>query len=65
MDKKEIQTSIKSYEKRLESRKADVIRFVTDGSWWNAQTAMGECIGFEAVIAELKFQLEVMEVNNA
>ena len=64
MDKSFIITSIKSYKKRLEGRKEDAIAAIRDGAMWSAQIALGECIGFEATIAELEFQLEVMEVND-
>lgn len=64
MNQKDIQTSIKSYRKRLEGRKEDAIAAIRDGSMWTAQIALGECIGFEAVIAELEFQLEAMEVDD-
>jgi|GEM_PF-2253739 len=69
MTAKDIETSIKSYQKRLEGRKEDAIVAIRDGAMWTAQIALGECIGFEAVISELEFQLEfqleVMEADNA
>lgn len=58
-------TDIKSFEARLELRKADAIKSIEEGNWLTAQNAMNDCIGFEAVIAELKFQCERMEVENA
>lgn len=61
MDVDFVKTSIKSYKKRLEGRKEDAIAAIRDGAMWTAQIALGECIGFEATIAELEFQLEVME----
>ena len=61
----DIRTSIKSYKKRLEGRKEDAIAAIRDGAMWTAQIALGECIGFEAVIEELEFQLEVMGVEHA
>lgn len=64
MDKDFIITSIGSYKKRLEGRKEDAIAAIRDGAMWTAQIALGECIGFEATIAELEFQLEVMEAND-
>lgn len=64
MTKKEIQASIKSYQKRLEGRKEDAIASIREGSMWTAQIALGECIGYEAVINELEFQLECMEVED-
>lgn len=64
MDKDFIITSIKSYKKRLEGRKEDAIVAIRDGAMWTAQIALGECIGFEATIAELEFQLECMEAND-
>ena len=64
MNRKDIETSIKSYSKRLEERKADVVANIQAGSYWAAQIALGECMGFEAVIRELEFQLECMEVNH-
>lgn len=64
MDKDFIITSIKSYKKRLEGRKEDAIAAIREGAMWSAQIALGECIGFEATIAELEFQLEVIEVND-
>ena len=57
-------TSIKSYKKRLEGRKEDAIAAIREGALWTAQIALGECIGFEAAINELEFQLEVLEVND-
>ena len=64
MTEKDITTSIKSHEFRLEQRKKDAIRAIREGSYWQAQIALGECIGYEAVINEMRFQLEVMEVEN-
>lgn len=64
MDVDFVKTSIKSYKKRLEGRKDAAIAAIKDGSYWVAEIALGECIGFEATIAELEFQLEVMEVND-
>jgi hypothetical protein len=63
MNKDLIITSIGSYKKRLEGRKEDAIAAIRDGAMWSAQIALGECIGFEAAIAELEFQLEAMEVT--
>lgn len=65
MTEKDIQTSIKSYKRRLEGRKEDAIVAIREGAMWTAQIALGECIGFEAVIEELEFQLECMEADNA
>lgn len=65
MDRKELETSIKSYKRRLEGRKEDAIVAIREGAMWTAQIALGECIGFEAVIGELEFQLERMEADNA
>lgn len=64
MNAKDIETSIKSYEKRLEGRKEDAIAAIRDGSLWGAQVAISECMGYEAVISELEYQLECMEVEN-
>ncbi len=64
MDRDYITTSIKSYKKRIEGRKEDAITAIRDGAMWTAQIALGECIGFEAAINELEFQLEVLEVND-
>lgn len=58
MDVDFVKTSIKSYKKRLEGRKEDAIAAIKDGSYWVAEIALGECIGFEATIAELEFQLD-------
>lgn len=58
-----LETGIGSYKHRLESRKNDVIEFVSKGQMWNAQIALGECIGFVAAIEELEFQLECMGVE--
>lgn len=63
MNRNDIEAGIGSYKYRLESRKNDVIEFVEKGQMWNAQIALGECIGYEAVIKELEFQLECMEVE--
>lgn len=59
-----IETSIKSYKKRLEDRKEEAIAAIRDEDMWTAQVALGECIGLKSVIAELEFQLEVTEVND-
>ena len=56
-------TDIKSFEARLESRKEDAIKAIEEGCWLAAQNAMNDCIGFEAVINELRFQSERMEVE--
>lgn len=63
MTASEIQTSVKSYQKRLEGRKEDAIVAIRDGSMWSAQIALGECIAYQAVIDELQFQLDDMEVT--
>ena len=65
MAEKDIQTSIKSYQKRLDERKKDAIEAINGNHLWAAQLALSECSGFEAVISELEFQLECMEVSNA
>lgn len=64
MDNDYVETSIKSFKARLKQRKDDVIAAVRDDSYWVAQTALNDCVAYEAVIAELEFQLEVAEVNN-
>ncbi len=64
MIKDSLTRGIDSYKARLERRKKDVIDAVLNGSWWNAQIALGECIAFENVITELEYQLEAMEVND-
>ena len=57
-------TDVKSYRARLAMRKADAIKAIEDGAYLTAQNAMNDCIGFEAVITELVFQRERMEVEN-
>ena len=64
MDVDFVKTSIGSYKTRLKDREDAAIAAIKDGSYWVAEIALGECIGFEATIAELEFQLEVMEVND-
>lgn len=64
-DKDFMVTSIKSYKMRLKRRKQDAIEAILRDDMWNAQIALGECIGFEAAISELEFQIECMEVENA
>lgn len=64
MSKNFIITSIGSYKTRLKNRKADAIAAIKDDSYWTAQIALSDCIGFEAVIEELEFQLERAEVNH-
>lgn len=64
MTTEDIQTSIDSYKARLKERKAELVTFVMRDELWNAQIALGECIGFEACVKELEFQLMVMEVEN-
>lgn len=54
---------IDSYKARLERRKKDVIDAVLNESWWTAQIALGECITFDGIIAELEYQLEVAEIE--
>lgn len=63
MMKDSLTLGIDSYKARLERRKKDVIDAVLNGSWWNAQIALGECIAFEDVITELEYQLEVAEIE--
>ena len=58
-----IETSIGSFKTQLKNREADAIAAIKDGSYWTAQIALSECVGFEAVIKELEFQLEVMEAE--
>lgn len=65
MAAQDIRTSIKSYQKRLDERKKDAIEAINGNHLWAAQLALSECYGFEAVISELEFQLECMEVSNA
>lgn len=65
MDVKYLETSIGSYEFRLENRKADAMAATARGYFLSAQDALNDCIRFEAVIRELKHQQECMEVNNA
>jgi hypothetical protein len=64
MMKDSLTLGIDSYKARLERRKKDVIDAVLNGSWWNAEIALGECVAFEAVVKELEFHLEVMEAEN-
>lgn len=64
MDVDFVKTSISSYKTRLKEREADTIAAIKNGSYWTAQIALSECAGFKAVIEELEFQLEVMEVND-
>lgn len=64
MAKNDIKLGIGSFKARLERRKADAIKAISEGHYLAAQSAMNDCIGFEAVIEELEFQLEVMEVND-
>ena len=63
MDRKELETSIKSYKRRLEGRKEDAIAAIREGAMWTAQIMLGECLGYEAVINELEYQLDCMEVE--
>lgn len=64
IDKDFINTSIKSYQKRLEGRKEDAIVAIRQGAMWSAQVAIGECMGFQSAIAELEYQLELLEVDD-
>ena len=77
MDVDFVKTSIGSFKTRLKDREADAIAAIKDGyreadaiaaikdgSYWTAQIALNECAGFKAVIEELEFQLELMEVDD-
>lgn len=59
MTRNDIRLGIGSYKARLEGRKADAIKAIEEGHYLAAQSALNDCIGFEAVIRELEFQLEV------
>lgn len=59
MAKSDIKLGIGSFKARLESRKADAIKAIEEGYYLAAQSALNDCIRYEAVIEELEFQLEV------
>lgn len=63
MKRKDIETSIASYQHRLAERKKDAIEAINGNHLWAAQLALSECSGFEAVISELEFQLELIDVE--
>lgn len=65
MDVDFVKTSIGSFKTRLKDREADAIAAIRDGSYWVAEIALSDCAGLKAVIEELEFQLEVMEVDDA
>lgn len=56
-------TDIKNFKARLESRKADAIKAIAEGNYLVAQSAINDCVGFEAVIEELEYQSECMELE--
>lgn len=58
------ETDVASYKARLADRKADAIKAIEEGAYLTAQNAMNDCIAYEAVIIELVFQRERMEVEN-
>lgn len=64
MDVDFVKTSIGSFKTRLKDREAYAIAAIKDGSYWTAEIALSECAGFKAVIEELEYQLELMEVND-
>ena len=64
MARNSIERGIDCFKARLENSKKDVIEAVMNGNWWNAEIALGECVSFVAVVKELEYQLEVMEVEN-
>lgn len=64
MNRKDIETSIASYQQRLAYRKEKAMDAIKENNFWVAQLAMCECVGFVAVINELEFQLECMEANH-
>ena len=57
-------TDIASYNARLAYRKADAIKAIEEGAYLTAQNCINDCIGFVAVMNELAFQRERMEVEN-
>ncbi len=65
MDVDFVKTSIGSFKTRLKDREDAAIAAIKDGSYWTAEIALSDCAGLKAVIDELEFQLEVMEVDNA
>ena len=64
MSNSSIELGIGSFEYRLTERKRELVGFVMNEEWWNAERALGDCIGFSAVIDELKYQAELAEVEN-
>ena len=63
MTRKDIETSIKSYQARLSNSIRAAHQAIDEGSWWVAQLKLGECISYEAVINELEFQLEAYDLT--
>ncbi len=57
-----IELSIKSFESLLQRRRSAAIEAMNERAYTVAQIALADCIAYEAVIDELKHQLEAMEV---
>lgn len=58
-------TDIKSFKSRLSNRRNDAVKAIGDDEWLVAQNAINDCIGYEAVIDELMFQIDRIEVEQA
>lgn len=65
MDKDFVLTSIGSYECRIKEAEKRAINAVIGGAYSVALLDVAEAMSYKQAIDELKFQLEVEEVNNA
>lgn len=60
-----INTAIGSYKYRLDNRRKDAVMAILNGNYLTAESALGDCIAYEAVIKELQYQRQLMEADNA
>lgn len=63
MNAKDTEKSIASYRHRMEMRKLVAVDAVRNGDWLVALGAINEAANYEAVMEELEFQIECMEVE--
>lgn len=63
MGKDLLETSIKSFQTRMERCKQLAMADIKEGHFVAAQAQLMDAAGCQAVIEEYRFQLEAMEVN--
>ena len=65
MMKDSLTLGIDSYKYRLDNRRKDAVMAILNGNYLTAESALGDCIAYEAVIKELQYQRQLMEADNA